>query len=49
MLDAIKPRVLQAIPEEQLTAFLEEVKADTSLQEKLNASASHNAAIEIAK
>ena len=35
--------------EEQLKAFLETVKADTSLQEKLKAAASPEAAIEIAK
>ena len=35
--------------EEQLKAFLEKVKADTSLQEKLKAAASSEAAIEIAK
>ena len=35
--------------EEQLKAFLEEVKADTSLQEKLKAAASPEAAIDIAK
>ena len=36
--------------EEQLKAFLEKVKADTSLQEKLNAAAADaDAAIEIAK
>ena len=35
--------------EEQLKSFLEKVKADTSLQEKLNAAASPEAAIEIAK
>ena len=35
--------------EEQLNAFLENVKADTSLQEKLKAAASPEAAIEIAK
>ena len=34
--------------EEQLKAFLVKVKADTSLQEKLNAAASPEAAIEIA-
>ena len=34
---------------EQLKAFLEKVKADTSLQEKLKAAASPEAAIEIAK
>ena len=35
--------------EEQLKAFLEKVKADTSLQEKLQAAASLEVAIEIAK
>ena len=35
--------------EEQLKAFLEKVKADTSLQEKLQAAASPEVAIEIAK
>ena len=35
--------------EEQLKAFLEKVKTDTSLQEKLNGAASPEAAIEIAK
>ena len=35
--------------EEQLNAFLEKVKADTSLQEKLKAAASPEAAVEIAK
>ena len=35
--------------EEQLRAFLEKVKGDTSLQEKLKAAASPEAAIEIAK
>ena len=35
--------------EEQLKAFLERVKADTSLQEKLKAATSPEAAIEIAK
>ena len=34
---------------EQLNAFLEKVKADSSLQEKLKAAASPEAAIEIAK
>ena len=34
---------------EQLKAFLEKVKGDTSLQEKLKTSASPEAAIEIAK
>ena len=35
--------------EEQLKAFLEKVKADTSLQEKLKAAASPEAVMEIAK
>ena len=35
--------------EEQLNAFLEKVKADTTLQEKLKAAVSNEAAIEIAK
>ena len=35
--------------EEQLKAFLEKVKGDTSLQEKLKAAASPEAAMEIAK
>ena len=35
--------------EEQLKAFLEKVKADTSLQEKLNAAADSDAVLSIAK
>ena len=35
--------------EEQLNAFLEKVKSDTSLQERLKAAASPDAALEIAK
>ena len=35
--------------EEQLKAFLEKVKGDTSLQEKLKAAASPEAALEIAQ
>ena len=35
--------------EQQLNAFLEKVKGDTSLQEKLKAAASPDAAIDIAK
>ena len=35
--------------EEQLKTFLEKVKADTSLQEKLKAAASPEAGLEIAK
>ena len=35
--------------EEQLKAFLEKVKGNTSLQEKLKAAADANAVVEIAK
>ena len=35
--------------EEQLKAFLEKVKADTELQEKLNGAADADALVEIAK
>ena len=35
--------------EEQLNAFLEKVKGDTSLQEKRKAAASPEAAVEVAK
>ena len=35
--------------EEQLNAFLEKVKGDTSLQEKLNAATTPGSAVEIAK
>ena len=35
--------------EEQLNAFLEKVKADTKLQEKLNGAADADAVVEIAK
>ena len=35
--------------EEQLKAFLEKVKADTSLQEKLNGAADSDAVVELAK
>ena len=35
--------------EEQLNAFLEKVKSDTELQDKLKAAGSNEAAIEIAK
>ena len=35
--------------EEQLKAFLEKVKSDTELQEKLKAAGSNEAALEIAK
>ena len=44
---AVAPR--PPMSEEQLKAFLEKVKGDTSLMEKLQAAASPEAAIEIAK
>ena len=44
---AVAPR--PPMSEEQLKAFLEKVKTDTSLQEKLKAAASPDAAVEIAK
>ena len=44
---AVPPR--PPMSEEQLKAFLEKVKTDTSLQEKLKAAASPDAAVEIAK
>ena len=37
------------MPKEQLKAFLEKVKADTSLQEKLKAAADSDAVVAIAK
>ena len=37
------------MPEEQLKAFLEKVKADTNLQEKLKAAADADAVLAIAK
>ena len=41
--------ILSLMSEEQLKAFLEKVKADTSLQEKLQAAADANAVAAIAK
>ena len=41
--------ILSLITEEQLKAFLEKVKGDTSLQEKLKAAADANAVAAIAK
>ena len=40
---------LQAMSEEQLNSFLEKVKADTSLQEKLKAAKDVDAVVAIAK
>ena len=42
-------RTTQAMSEEQLKAFLEAVKADASLQEKLNAAVDADAVVAIAK
>jgi len=45
----ITPRKTQATSEEQLKAFLEAVKADAGLQEKLKAAADVDAVVAIAK
>jgi predicted ribosomally synthesized peptide with nif11-like leader len=45
----LTPRPLQAMPGEQLTAFLEVVKADAGLQEKLKGAKDLDAVVEIAK
>ncbi|MGB1196092.1 MAG: Nif11-like leader peptide family natural product precursor [Synechococcus sp.] len=42
-------RPFQAMPEEQLKAFLEAVKADAGLQEKLKTAKDADAVVEIAK
>ena len=42
-------RTIQAMSEEQLRAFMEAVKADAGLQEKLNAAADADAVVAIAK
>jgi predicted ribosomally synthesized peptide with nif11-like leader len=49
MMDVITPRLLTAMSEEQLKAFLEAVKADAGLQEKLKAAGDLDAVVEIAK
>jgi predicted ribosomally synthesized peptide with nif11-like leader len=49
MMEVITPRLLTAMSEEQLKAFLEAVKADAGLQEKLKAAADVDAVVEIAK
>ena len=46
--EAIKPRPLQAMSEEQLKAFLEAVKADAGLQEKLKTATDADAVVAIA-
>ena len=43
------PRLLKAMSEEQFKAFLEAVKADAGLQEKLKAAKDADAVVEIAK
>ena len=48
-MDEITPRPLQAMSEEQLKAFLEAVKADAELQEKLKAAADADVVVAIAK
>jgi predicted ribosomally synthesized peptide with nif11-like leader len=45
----ITPRLLKAMSEEQLKAFLEAVKADAGLQEKLKAAGDADAVVTIAK
>ena len=47
--ESLQTSTLQAMSEEQLKAFLEAVKTDAGLQEKLKTAASPEAAIEIAK
>ena len=49
MVEVIEPRLLKAMSEEQLKAFLEAVKADEGLQEKLKAAGDADAVIAIAK
>ena len=48
-LEVITPQYLKPLSEEQLKAFLEAVKADEALQEKLKAAADTDAVVEIAK
>jgi len=48
-MEAITPRPLKAMSEEQLKAFLEAVKADAGLQEKLKAAKDADAVVAIAK
>ena len=49
MLEATTPRPLNPMSEEQLKAFLEAVKADAALQEKLKAAGDAEAVVAIAK
>ena len=48
-MEVIKPRPPNPMSEEQLKAFLEAVKADAELQEKLKAAKDVEAVVEIAK
>jgi hypothetical protein len=48
-LEVVTPRPLQAMSEQQLKAFLEAVKADAGLQEKLKAAADADTFVAIAK
>jgi predicted ribosomally synthesized peptide with nif11-like leader len=49
MMAAFTPQHLQAMSEEQLKSFLEAVKSDAGLQEKLKAAADADAVVAIAK
>jgi predicted ribosomally synthesized peptide with nif11-like leader len=48
-MEVITPRPLKAMSEEQLKAFLEAVKADAGLQEKIKGAAGVDAVVAIAK
>jgi predicted ribosomally synthesized peptide with nif11-like leader len=48
-LEALTPRPLKALSEEQLKVFLEAVTADAGLQEKLKAASDEDAVVTIAK
>ena len=48
-MEVITPRPLTEMSEEQLKAFLESVKADVGLQEKLKVAADTDAVVELAK
>ena len=49
MMEVITPPLLKTMSEEQLIAFLEAVKVDVGLQEKLNAANDADAVVTIAK
>ena len=48
-MEVITPRLLKAMSEEQLKAFLEAVRADAGLQEKLKTAGDADAVVAIAK